>query len=276
MQELYFFKIDPIKARSELFNKLKIKDNFTYSEYLERNSEKKLNYIEIISRVNESIELLSRDEFWSISYWIYEKVELENSKLNYKDIKDLYQKNMFDCGMELFYEIPSKTPVRKFHSVLCDYECQMKTDIMEPLVDFKINSDEFNNFLKFAICFTGELNLFLNDKYYIYDQDVYNREIQKEIDKIILNDGHKYHAMALKEFINNQDNYIETINLTKPLTEFRKKTLHLSSVTFPKKFTKIMEREDDLISLAGVFYCFVELKNKIKNYSGTIVMLHSY
>ena len=111
-EELYFFKIDPIKARSELFNKLKIKDNFTYSEYLERNSEKKLNYIEIISRVNESIELLSRDEFWSISYWIYEKVELENSKLNYKDIKDLYQKYMFDCGMELFYEIPSKTPVR--------------------------------------------------------------------------------------------------------------------------------------------------------------------
>ena len=54
----------------------------------------------------------------------------------------------------------------------------MKTDIMEPLVDFKINSDEFNNFLKFAICFTGELNLFLNDKYYIYNQDVYNREIQ--------------------------------------------------------------------------------------------------
>lgn len=275
-EELYFFKLNSIKAKSELIKILKISDNFTYSDYLLRYTEDKLNYQEIVSKVNESIELLSSDEFWSISSWIYEKVKLENSNLDYKDVSEVYEKTISDCGMELFYEIPSKTPVRKFHSILWDYECQMKTDIISPLVDFKSKSEEFNNFLKYAICYTGELNLFLNHKYYKFEQENYNDDIQKEIDKIILNNGNKYHAMALNEFMNNQDYYIETINLTKPLTEFRKKTLHFPSVTYPKEFNEIMDREGDLISLAGVFYYLIELKEKIENYSGTVLMLHSY
>ncbi|MBS7255138.1 hypothetical protein [Flavobacterium branchiicola] len=266
-EELYFLKLNPNVAKIKLVHFLNVKDEFSYREYINKHSNKSLIFDDILKKIEVNIELLSRDEFMSIFYWFYRRIESLNSNLNYTDQEEKLHNQLSNCGMELFFEIPSKTPVRKFHSVLNDYECQ-KTDL-----SFICKSEEFNDFLKYGICFTGELFLFLNKYYYKDESDT---EIQKEIEKINLNYGKSYHELALKEFMITYEFNIETINLLPSLLEFRRNTMHLSSVSYPDELSDLLSREDDLINLASIYYYFLDLREKLDNYSGTILRLHSF
>jgi len=190
--------------------------------------------------------------------------------LNYTDQQKAVSNAISNSGMELFYEISSKTPVRKFHSTLVDYECQIQRDL-----EFKCKSEEFNHFLMYAICFSAELLLFLDKNYY---KDVIDNEydIQNQIDEISLKYGKFYHELALKELKKNYEYNLETINLLPPLFKYRKNNMDLPSVSYPIVFNQIRERESDLINLANSYYNFLDLKEMTENYSGIIVRLHSY
>lgn len=266
-EELYFLKLNTDVAKTKLIHFLNTEDEFSYREYINKHSDKSLIFDYILKKIEVNIESLSRDEFMSIFYWLYRRIESLDSNLNYTDQEEKFHNELSNYGMELFFEIPSKTPVRKFHSVLDDYECQTRD------LEFICKSEEFNDFLKYAICFTGELYLFLN-KYYYEDEN--ESEIQKEIDKISFNYGKHYHELALKEFMTTYEYNLETINSLPPLLEFRKNTMHLPSVSYPDELSDLLDRENDLINLAGSYYYFLDLKEKLGDYCGTILRLHSF
>lgn len=269
-EELYFFKLNSEKARTELIKQLKIDDHFSYQKYINKYSDEELSFKEVIKKIEENIELLLFDEFWSINNWFYDRIVINNPNAGYDEQWSLFVKSMSSSGMNLFYDIPSKTPVRKFHSILGDYEHHMQTDIKKVC-----NSREFNDFLKYGICFSGELFLFLNDKYYKsgIDDDL---EFQKEIDEINLRYGNHYHEMALKELKELNEYNLETMSLIPSLLEFRRSTAHLSIVTYPTEMSEISDRESELLSFANSFYHFIALKKMTENYSGAILRLHSY
>ena len=266
-EELYFLKLDTDVAKTKLVHFLNMEDEFSYREYINKHSDKSLIFDDILKKIEVNIESLSRDEFMSIFYWFYRRIESLDSNLNYTDQEEKFHNELSNCGMELFFEIPSKTPVRKFHSVLNDYESH-KTDL-----NFICKSEEFNDFLRYGICFAGELFLFLNKHYYKDESDT---EIQKEIETINLHYGKSCHELALKEFMTTYEFNLETINQLPSLLEFRRNTMHLPSVSYPDELSDLLDRENDLINLAGSYYYFLDLKEKLGNYCGTILRLHSF
>lgn len=273
-EELYFYKLNSEKAKTELIQQLKVDDEFSYQKYSNKYADEELNFEEVIRKIEENIELLSIDEFWSISNWFWQRIETNHPNIGYDEQYGLFIKLMSASGMELFYEIPSKTPVRKFHSILWDYECHMQTDIMHPLVGNICKSLDFNDFLRYGICFSGELCLFLNHKYYKNGDDD-DLKFQKEIDEINWKHGTHYHEMALKELEKQNEYNLETMSLIPALLEFRRSTAHLSIVSYPTEMSELSNREDELLNFAASFYHFIELKEMTENYSGTILRLHS-
>jgi len=274
-EELYFFKLDAEKARSELIKQLEIDDQFSYQKYINNYSDENLSFDEVTKKIKENIELLSIEEFWSISNWYSDRIENYYPNYDYDERQKLVDNSMSASGMDLFYEILSKTPVRKFHHILGDYESHMETDIIYPLVDNVCKSSDFNNFLKYGICFSGELSIFINDNY--YKEGIEGAlEFQKEIDDINLKYGNNYHKMALRELRKQLEYNLETMRLIPTLLEFRRSTAHLSIVTYPTEISEISNREGKLLDFASSFYNFIALKSVTDSYSGKILMLHSY
>ncbi len=267
-EQLYFIKLDENKAKIELSKRLNSECDFSFRAYVDENYED-IKFQEIISKISENIDLLTNDEFLSIYHWFRAKNKLDNPNLDYRHSKDLLKQSMTECGLELFYESPSTSQVRKFHSIMSDYECHIESDI-----NYLCKSVEFNNFLKYGICYTGELRIFLNKKYYKELDNKYDLEFEQKIDEIILNDGKKYRTMALTEFIVTYKYNLETIQLLPPLREFEKSMRDNESYSYPIEFNPILERERDLVSLAWVYDDLVVLWEELKNYTGTVLMIH--
>jgi len=274
-EELYFIKLNVDKARTELVREFNSNSKFTYRDYLIKFTEEKLNYEKVVSKIEDNIEHLSLNEFWSIFLWFSKRVDFERLNLDLNKSIELFEKSMFDCGLDLFHEFTFKTPVRSFHSFLSDYEVLMRTDDMSPLLDYKSKSEAFNNFLHYAICYSGKLTVFINKEFYHQEDEEEKLLVQNEMDKIVLNGGSQYLDLALKQFTDKQEYYIETATLIQPMIEFRKSNAHVSSYPLPEMFNDLLNTEDSIVDEANAFYCLTELKEKMGNYSGTIVVLHS-
>ncbi len=274
-EELYFIKLNVDKARTELVREFNSNSKFTYRDYLIKFTEEKLNYEKVVSKIEDNIEHLSLNEFWSIFLWFSKRVDFERLNLDLNKSIELFEKSMFDCGLDLFHEFTFKTPVRSFHSFLSDYEVLMRTDDMSPLLDYKSKSEAFNNFLHYAICYSGKLTVFINKEFYHQEDEEEKLLVQNEMDKIVLNGGSQYLDLALKQFTDKQEYYIEAATLIQPMIEFRKSNAHVSSYSLPEMFNDLLNTEDSIVDEANAFYCLTELKEKMGNYSGTIVVLHS-
>lgn len=268
-EELYFFKLDSGKAKNKLLQTISTNDDFSYQAYL---SNKPVDYNKVISIIQNDIRLLSKDDLWSLYFWFYEKNEQLNAKLNYSKLDELVYAEMDSCGLELFYEIESKTPVRKFHDIMGDYE-----GLTQKNLEFICTSCLLEHFLDYLICYTGELTLFLHKHYYQYtEKDQESYIISEWIYKINNNIDNSLHQLALKELQAKEKFNLETINLTKQLKPIRKKLADKQVVKYPKELLPILDRESDLINSASIFYLGTQLKERLANYSGIVARLHSY
>lgn len=274
-EELYYIKLNADKARTELVRDFSSNSKFTYCDYLNKYTEEKLIYEKVVNKIEDNIEQLSLNEFWSIFLWFYERVDFGSPDLDLNKRRELFVESMLECGLDLFHEFSFKTPVRSFHSILRDYESRMGSSDMHPLVDYKSKSEEFNNFLNYAICYSGKLKNYISKEFYHQEDDEENLLVQNEIDKIILNGGIRFLDLALKQFTDKQEYYKEAATLIQPMIEFRKSNAHVSSYTLPAMFNDLLNTEDSIVDDANAFYYITELKEKMGNYSGTIVMLHS-
>lgn len=270
-EELYFFKLDSNKARTKLLQTITSIKGFSYQTYLSLSSSV-VDYNKVISAIQKDIGILSKDELWSLYFWFNKKNEQLNPKLNYSKLNEIIHAEMNDCGLELFYEIESKTPVRKFHEIMGSYE-----GLTEQTIDFKCTAIQFRGFLNYLICYTAELTFFLDRHYYKRtEKDQMSYIMSEWIYTINENCGDSYHQLALEQIEEQAAFNLETINLTKQLKQFRKKLAKQGAIKYPQELIPILGRESDLINKASIFYLATQLKEKLANYSGVVARLHSY
>ncbi|WP_459210847.1 hypothetical protein [Aquimarina rhabdastrellae] len=274
-EELYFFKIDEDVVRERLPQVLSENGISSYQNFIAEHpyysngkSNNYVDYNEIITKIENDIAQLTKNEFWTICNWFYNKNELSYSHLGYKVFEEKTDIEMRGCGIILFEEITSKTIVRKFHKVLNDYEIHLKK-----WLEFKTTHKEIELFLNYLICYTGELSLLLN-KIYDEDNSKENIEIREEIKNIKTTDSSFYHDLALIQIEEEKPFIEETIALSNELTAYGKDTK--IRIGMPPDVTAISKRKDELLTLANLFYFGIRLKKDITEYQGFVFRLHSY
>ncbi|KQT24014.1 hypothetical protein ASG22_08295 [Chryseobacterium sp. Leaf405] len=255
-EELYFIKTNPIVAKINLYNKL-CREEETVMNFL--NDDKKTSLEIIKNKVKDSINMLSQDEFFNIVKWI-----TDPCKEDYNEVET----QLFINGMDLFYEIPSKTPVRSFHSILSDYECLIEKDF-----SILMSSDDFNNFLIFGIFSSGLLSTFL-DQYYYESPDT-NDDLLL-LTKILKPAHERLFELAQTEFDSTLQTLEEDIIGLKKVVAFNRENLHESSATYPSEFKPFLQNEKEILSKAFSYNYFMELYEHTKFYKGSIIRLHSY
>lgn len=265
-EELYFFKFDKDKARNILTQMISTIEPFSYQCYLEDES---VNYNHVYLQVENDVEHLSSEELWSLYTWFSEKHEVLSPKQSYSELEKTIRSDMFDAGLDLFFEIPSKTPVRKFHELLRDYEHHSKQEL-----ELTCSQNQFAGFLNYLICYTGSLQLLMNKDYYEYPNNhKENVAINALINSIPSTDY--CHDFARTQIELEKKDYLKTIAAIKQLIQFRRTQLKQND-PLPKEFAPIAKQERNLINKASILYLGIELKEKLSNYKGLITRLHSY
>lgn len=254
-EELYFIKTNPVVAKINLYHKL-CREEETVINFLDEDKKTSLEIIK--NKVKNSVETLTEDEFFKIIHWITDR---------YKDHQDdEHEMQLFINGMDLFYEIPSKTPVRHFHDVICDYMNFIGRDF-----EIIITAEDFNNFLVYGIFSTGILSTFVDEHYYNTEADPYLLTMMD-----ILKSSHEnlYH-FAKEEFNANIETLKQDIIDMKKVAEFNKANLH-TSFSYPSEFTDYLEKEKHILGRAAVNDYFLELYQLTRYYHGNILKLHSW
>lgn len=272
-EQLYFFKFNKEIARTKLSTLINKDDSFSYKQYLIENfskGEENVEFNNIINKIDENIELLSTEELWSLYGWFSERTEKLKTNIEYFSLDNNEREEMRNYGLDLFHEIPSKTPVRNFHELLGDYEFLINQDI-----GYTCGSDELNGLLNYIICYTGELTIFLNKYYYKYGESWdENSQIEQLINDINSTSNSYFYNLALSEFEKSMEYINETMESVPKLKEFRNAQKD-NSYSVPMEFHEIEKRESKLVNVAALLYRALGIKEKIKNYDGKIIRLHS-
>lgn len=275
-EELYFVKFNKEVARAELPELINnVNDPFPYHTYLlenQSNYEERLELEIITIKIKENIELLTVDELWTLVNWFSDRSDFLADKRGENYVYHSPIGQMSHYGLDLFFEIPSKTPVRKFHSLLNDFMALTNQDI-----DYRNDVDQLKMFCKYAICYCGEMMLFLNTHYYERAKnDPQNLKILEYISEINLASDGYYHQLALAEIEKSREYNLETAKLMLELSEFTRTQNHNSSYSIPLALSENSRRESAIIEDAFMFYRIVELRDLIKDYHGKVIRLHSY
>ncbi len=274
-EELYFFRFNKDISRIRLSSLLRQEGGFSYKQFLaDHNSSfgDEVQFDNITRRIDENIEQITEEELGSLFYWFWERYEKSNSEIDYQHFDEKLNEELFRYGLDMFYEIPSKTPVRKFHSLLGDYKYLANKDFHE-----SFDADELRGVLNYIICYTGELNIFLNIHYYKENENCErNQEIQKQIDEINSASDNYFHSLAIAELEQHRAYNIETLNLIPPVIEYRQANLDKPQFSLPEELWEIEERESDLLNIGVMYYIASEIREKLGNYAGKIIRLHFY
>jgi len=272
-EQLYFFKFDRVKAREQLVTKITNQTGYTYQAHIDAEEDPEIIiYKQVVSKVKNNVEDLSADELWSIEAWFNEKNERLYPQMSDTDRSYLTSDEMQACGLDCFYEMLSKTPIRKLHYIMGEYEWLTQQEI-----GYSWTKVQFEGFLNYLICYTGELTIFLNDHYYDqYNDEQENDEIRELIHELNLETDSYFHQLALAQIEKERTSHFETIRLVSELKKFRKANEHLKVVEIPSELVKASIKENDLINLAAVLSHGIQLKEVLANYQGVITRLHSF
>jgi len=273
-EQLYFFKFDKEIASNKLSTLIKEDVNFSYKQYLSENhsnNKKNLQFNTIVSKIDNNIELLSTEELWSLYFWFSERTEKLKPNIEYFSIAGKTHEEMRNYGLDLFYEFTTTSQVRYFYNLLGDYD-----SLTDKWIEDSCVSDELNGFLNYAICYCGELTIFLNKYYYkSHDTDDENLHIAQLINDINSKSNSYFHKLALSELERSKEYNNETMQLVPKVIEFRQAN-DGKSYEMPMELYEIEKRESKIISVACLLDTAISLKEEIKNYNGQIVRLHAY
>ncbi|UPK67300.1 hypothetical protein [Chitinophaga filiformis] len=273
-EQLYFFKFDKEIASNKLSTLIKEDANFSYKQYLSENhsnNKKNLQFNTIVSKIDNNIELLSTEELWSLYFWFSERTEKLKPNIEYFSIAGKTHEEMRNYGLDLFYEFTTTSQLRYFYNLLGDYD-----SLTDQWIEDSCVSDELNGFLNYAICYCGELTIFLNKYYYkSHDTDDENLHIAQLINDINSKSNSYFHKLALSELERSKEYNNETMQLVPKVIEFRQAN-DGKSYEMPMELYEIEKRESKIISVACLLDTAISLKEEIKNYNGQIVRLHAY
>lgn len=147
-EEIYFIKTNPNIAKINLYNKL-CSEEETVLNFLDE--DRKTSFEIIKTKVKDSIENLSPEEFRSIIHWFENEYKDTNSDQNNNEevINQLYVH-----GIDQFYDIPPPN-VKNFSQILADYQ-----DHSQNSLSYKSNAENLSPFLIYGLFFTGLVSQF--------------------------------------------------------------------------------------------------------------------
>jgi len=269
-REVYFFKFDRQLAKDSLANILQEKSDNSYKNFLKDSTSWEVDFDEVFQKVNNDIEELGLDELWTLYNWFYYKIDLQYEKASYAKINREFNKEMKRNGLELFYEIPSKTPAGYFFSLLSDYRSLMNTGFY-----YIFQSDYFNNFLDYSIAFTGFISQLLIEDYYGKDDGFHLEQfwvIEGKLYQILENNLSQY-ELALEEFDRKKERYIATI---KKIKKFKNTSKKMMNPAIYNEYSDVKYYEEELFGFDYQFSTISDMKKALGGYKGTIKVLDSY
>ncbi|WP_342644694.1 hypothetical protein [Mucilaginibacter sp. CSA2-8R] len=276
-EELYFFRFDKEAARANLPALLTAAADYRQqiAELPTSRYDEPVIFENILLKIDENVELLSIEEMWSLFNWFYEKAERENPEENYFVMEKRLHEEMRFYGLDLFAEIPSKSPVRAFHATTWHYDVEALTGKDDLLA--RTTADDLRTLLDYMICYSGEVNIYVNRHHYNRaDDDEYTLEIRQLINEINRQRGHHIHQLALAEFEEDRLQYDIAMQLKPRAKSFRQHHNHRKVTTPHGRLSYLYRLMDKIWDETYVIYSAKEIKEKLGNYQGLVTRLHSF
>jgi len=269
-REVYFFKFDKQLAKDNLVETLQEKSKDSYKTFLKDSTSYEVDFNEVLQKVRNNIEELSLDELWTLFHWFYEKIYLKYENSSYLKFESKFNKEMKGNGLDLFYEIPSKTPAGHFFSLLSNYQSLMNTDFY-----YVFQSDYFNNFLDYTICYTGFISQFLIENYYGKNEGYYFEKfwiIEGELYQIMEKNLLQY-ELAVQKFDKIKEKYIDTI---KKIKQFKNTTKKSMTPNIYNEYNDVKYYEQEIFGFSYQFGTISGMRKALGDYQGIIKILDSY
>jgi hypothetical protein len=270
-EELYFFKFNREAARKNLPDLLNIKDAISFHQYLIDHNDNEVTVDTIVRKAEENIEQLTISELEALFHWFAERIEHQGNNQDYAQHLQQHQQEMAQHGLDLFYEIPSKTPVRNYHHFMGDYETLTSQELTH-----QCSAHQLKQFLQYAICYTNELTLFLNIHYY-HKEEMCEENLQIKEQLQTISQGNNYlYQLAQSKYKKELPYYQQVMQAIPQLAAFRNANKDKTSYTYPDYLTEIQEQESHLVNLAYQKYIGEEIIDKLVGYEGQVTILYSY
>jgi len=277
-EELYFFKFDQERATEKLAPLLKKsgKDSYLYSMLEEEPfySDEKLYFPNVLSKVKHSIDHLNLDELSSIYYWFvnkyYDKESWKDLNLDTSDFRNC-DEILASFGLIMFHEIPSKTPVRNYHSVLSDYEHLSKNDTYD-----KKDTQQLLNFCDYGLVYSGLHANFLSNYYYEDYDDEDSIARRERLQAIQEGKNRELYYLAEKEFEKYEADYIKGFERKNEMNEYNRQEFTGSRPAYPPHLETTYHTINDVLSIAWLEYHFEGIIKGLGDYKGVVLPLHSY
>lgn len=257
-EELYFIKTNPTIAKINLFNKL-CREEKGIINFLEEDKKTSLGIIK--TKVQDSINTFTQDEFLSIYYWL--KSTCPHDSKDQEEIKT----QLFINGIDLLFEIPSKSNTRSFQHLISDYDRHTGHHL-----SFVSESKDFNQFLIYAIFYTGKLHLFLNEN--SQQEDTANEPVvmQLNILKFTYKDLYELAELEFNTRLLEFENFIEE---SEKIRNFHQSVKDSESYSVPSEMVPLLEQEKDLSTTADLYHTLSSLYELTKYGKDPIIRLHS-
>lgn len=260
-EEIYFIKTNPTIARINLYNKL-CREEKNILDFLDDDKKTSLEIIK--TKVQGSINSLTKDEFLSIYNWI------KNTCIPAHDttIEEEIKTQLFINGMDLFFEIPTKNSAKSFSHLLSRYEA-----LTGHHLPFISEAKDFNQFLIYSIFYTGRLKLFFD----LSDQknDPADEHIFMQLDMLKPNYKDLY-ELAEQEFNIGLPAFQNLISESQKLGEFHQTANNNQSYSIPSELIPLLENEKDSLATASLYHMLSGLYELTKYYKDSIIKLHLY
>lgn len=269
-QELYIFKLNQQRAKDQLTQTLSKKSASSYKKYLADSTYyQTLSFEDIVQKAATDIEQISIEELWSLFHWFYDEVEQENPAADYQEIENQFHQKMSENGLDLCYEIPSKTPVNNFFLTLGTYNGLNNSNLR-----YDYDAKELQQFLDYAVCLKGKIYKLLIEHYYHNDKSkLEDYSMMAYRLEVIAYDNPEAYALANQQFNHEKKYFLETIQ---EIVAFFKVNKRLSSYQVDSEYGQISRKESEIINSAAQFYYVCSFHDILMGYQGRVKMLHSY
>jgi len=270
-EELYFFKLNRELAATHLRARLTQDGEHSYCNFLLSScNEEGVQWEIVLEKAQENIDQISLDELWTVFVWFRKRNNKADSE-SYSDYEKRLYSEMKSCGIEFFFEIDSKTPVRSFHRCIWDYETLTQIEWQHDCTD-----TELRNLLNYLICYTGILTKYLNIYLYKYGGNISeNVSIDRFIEEINQTTDYRFYQLALTQFKENSEYLKESVWMCEELSKYHRSQSHLSSYSIPLELSEHDARETEILSVSQLLYFALGLKDALGDYSGAVKILHS-
>lgn len=270
-REVYFIKFDKKDVQENLAKTLQEESKYSYQDYIKEGYYKdKVSFEEVFQKSKNDIEQITLEELWSLFAWFNWKVDTEYENAGYAKQEHEFHKETRRNGLNIFYEIPSKTPAWHFFSILGNYQSLRNTDFYD-----SFSADYFHDFLDYAVCYIGFISQLLIEKYYGKEEGFYFEQfwvIEGKHYQIMENNPSQF-EWATNEFDERKERYTNAID---KIVKFRDTPKKSMTTSIYNEYSEQRFLEEEIFGFHHQLDTMLSLKEKIEGYTGCIKILDSY